>query len=391
MSYLFHHNKRFTLVDNSTKMGVYCQFFTSHPSKIFPITHSNVLSYSCCFPSYEDIYVATLSEGGHILLYSFESSHFSKPQLIASATSNYAIHDPLLYRIDQTLYITYLSHQSDTTTYSFIQQDLHSAQMATLCTLETLPTHIRLFTPSQNVSYIFFITHDNYYHLNALMITSTDIKLYRYLSSPSPITDYSICVHDQIVHITYVTELHGKYQLCYFNPTMSKVTAITTTLSPCKPVIFCYYQALWINLYLDQNLTIYLSVDQGLSFSKPVTSSLQSNIKQATFYTTASDQLSAQEIYFSLGSTLKLCTIAMIDIYTLHSDSHTSPELTLFVEGLAYKKHSSELSSASDNQNISNHFEPSTDEKASANTIPLEEAKKAFMEQLSGWDLPPRI
>lgn len=392
MSYLFHHNKRFALVDSSAKMGVYCQFFTSHPSKIIPIVHSNVRSYSCCCLSLEEIYVVTLSESGHIHLHSFEGSHFSKPQLIASASSNYSIDAPLLYSIDHTLYITYVSHQSDTTSYSFIQQNLRSSQMTTLCILEDAPTHIKLFTPSQNVSYIFFVTHDSYYHLNALMIASTDVKLYRYMTSPSPIIDYSICACDQLIHITYVTELHGKFQLCYFNPTMSKVTAITTTLSPCKPVIFCYYHTLWINLYLDQSLDILLSIDHGLTFSQPVTSSLQSNVKRATFYTTASDQLTAQEIYFSLGNTLKLCTIAMIDFYTLHYDSHISPELELLLEGLSYNRHCKAQSpDTSATHNISINSDPPMEKKTSPSNIPLDEAKKAFMEELSGWDLPPRI
>lgn len=383
MPYLFHGNKRFILVDHLSKNGLFCQFFSSHISKPIPVTGASINAYCSYMDASDQLYVATLSDSYQLNLHLLEGSHFSKPKTIAHSTTNYCLSHPLLYCLNNHMYVTYLSHQNDTPTYNFVQESIDSPHLTTLYSLNLPPTNIKPVIPSSEVTYIFFITHDTHYHLYALEISLQQTTLIKYLTSPLPIIDYSVCYHDGIMHITYVSEIHGKYQLCYFNNTLQQITAITTLLSPCHPVIFYYYHALWINLLQEQQLKILLSVDQGESFSMSVPSSLQANLRQCYFFTKEQNAICAQEIYASISSSLKLCTIAMIDIYRLHGENHLPCEIELLLEGLSLKEVSPVLGSTP----ISHEASPSPPKQPQNLAL----AKKAFMQEFNGWDLPPRI
>ena len=395
MPYLFHSNTRFTLIDYTPKSGLYCQFFSSHPSKPLPIAGVNTKAYCSYLDDHDVLYVTTLSDIDHIQLQSFESSHFSKAKLIAQSTSHYTLSHPLLYELDHQMYLTYLSYQKETGAYHFIQQNLKTFQMTTLYSPEKCPDQIKQLTFSSNLTYIFFITYDTSYKLQALVLTPTGTRLHEYLSSHVPIVDYSVCYDDEALHITYVAEMYGKYQLYYFNNRTSTITGILTCLSPCKPVIFYYYHALWLNILMEKELQMLLSVDEGKSFSMPVRTSLQSNLRRCTFYTTHTQQLYAGEIYASLTSTLKLCTIAMVDVYHLHHDAGISPEIALLLEGLSLATTKLALPTASHQvEKMPSPISPTPAKVAQKTSKPknnLDDAKKAFMEELGGWELPPRI
>ena len=99
-----------------------------------------------------------------------------------------------------------------------------------------------------------------------------------------------------------------------------------------------------------------------------------------------------QEIYASIASSLKLCTLAMIDIPRFHSDSVIAPELELLLEGLVFALESSTISSPPIQNPVSTQSSaPSTQPNSDSKSDALADAKNAFMNELTGWDLPPRI
>ena len=394
MPYLFHSNKRFTLIDHSSKSGLYCQFFASHASKPIPIANATIKDYCSWQLPHASLYVATLSENASIQLQTLENTHFTKPQLIAQSTSHYTLSDPLLYELDSNMYLTYLSHQHQTNSYSFIQYHIATSQMYTLFSTELSPSQIKHVYVSPLLSYIFFVIPSNQYELYALELTPTQTTLRLCLSSSVPIVDYSICYHHEMLHIAYVAEMHGKYQLSYYNSMTGIATPILTSLSSCQPIIFHYYHSLWINVIIDKSLHMLLSVDQGKSFSNPVRTSLQNNLKRCTFNTDDKSHLCASELYISLGNTLRLCTLAMVDIYHFHFDAAVPPEVALLLEGLSLHAHKAPVLSASSPVTTKTPPPPPTPDalpKEKKQKTNLNAAKKAFMEELSGWDLPPRI
>lgn len=396
MPYIFYSNHMFTLIDCTPKNGVFCQFFSSNYSpKPIQIQFQGTQDYSAHMDENGKLYVVAMPDAFHLNYYVFENNRFIKNILVSNSSSNYNLSSPMIYTLQNTPYITYLSNQTHSNTYNFVQENLLQPQLKTLFTSSSQPEHIKYFTTLTS-TYIFYISFDETYYLNALHITPTAVTAITYLNSSQPLVDYSICIDENTLHITYIAELHGKYQLLYFNTDTRVISSLATTQYPPQPTIFFYYHALWINVMIEHKLQMLISIDQGKTFSIPVACSLQNNIHRCHFLTHKSTSLIAHELYASIGSTCKLCTIAMADVEHLHSDTVVSPELELLLEGLVLASHSQLPITPPIQQSpmepvplVPNNQVPSN--KTTSPAKQVDDAKSAFMNELSGWDLPPRI
>ena len=333
MPYIFHSNNRFTLIDSSTKYGVFCQIFaSSHGSKPIQIHPQHTLSYSAHMDESGKLYVALMPDDSHLHYYIQEGNRFKRYTLVSNMNSSYHLAAPMIYTLENTPYIIYLSHQANTDTYDFVQENLFQPQLTPLMTCYTEPTLIKSYTTTSKIL-VFFVTYDEAYHLNAFEICNGTISSTVYLTTASPISDYSICIDDDVLYITYVCELHGKYQVAYFNTQLNQITLLTTTQYPCAPIVFCYCNFIWINAIINSKLQMLISIDDGQTFSLPAPCSLQNNIHRCYFLTHKTSSFVGQEVYACIGSSLKLCTLAMIDLPRFHPNTHIAPELELLLEG----------------------------------------------------------
>ena len=397
MAYIFHTPHYFSLIDATSKNGVFCQFFSSnHNPKPIQIQSQPTTSYSGHMDAEGNLYVAAMPDASHLNYYTFENNRFIKHTLVASNTSNYQLSSPILYTDQNTPYLIYLSHQIHSTAYSFVQENLFQPQLTTLFTCYIEPQLVKSFiTPSD--TFIFFITYDENYLLNVLRISKRQVTSSICLQSSQPILDYSVCIEEGLLHIVYVAELHGKYQLNYFNTATYQLTPLATSQYPCNPVVFCYYNMIWVNAFINHKLQMLISIDHGLHFSIPVPCSLQNNIHRCHFLTQSISPFTGQELYASITSTLKLCTLAMIDIPHFHTESVISPELDLLLEGLMLSIENLSKSTASTKDMplpISEPHKDSTFKTSPPTTTShssMDEAKNAFMNELTGGDLPPKI
>lgn len=401
MPYLFHTENGFSLIHSTAKNGVFYQSFTSpystKPIQIFP---QNTANYSACMDASNNLCVAVSPDPFHLNYYTYENNRFIKNVLVANQNSNYMLSYPVVYNLpsQNTFSIVYLSHQAHTEIYKFIIEIPCTHQQTSLLTLSTNPYLIKSYLTNDSL-WIFFITSDTCYHLQALQITDKQPLLYTYIHLNEPIIDYSICINEELVHITYVSELHGKYQLSYFNPSYKTLTHLLITPTPCNPAVFSYYNMIWIHVMLSHHLQMMLSIDYGQSFSNPTPCSIQNNVCRSFFFTQKISPFVGQELYASIASTPKLCTLAMIDFPKFHSDSRISPELELLIEGfllsLENTKMQPSIQVGSDSyHNSSTQKTPSTDDTLSVhnlNTPSLEQAKANFMQDLAGWDLQPKL
>ena len=388
MAYIFHSSNYFTLIDSTPKNGIFCQFFSStympKPIQIYP---QHLTQYSAHMDLDGKLYVAAMPDAFHLNYYLYEGNRFNRHTLISNTNTNYHLASPIIYTLQNTPYIIYLSHQTHSLAYSFVQENLYQPHLVTLFTSYHEPTLIKSYITTHEVL-IFFVTYDETYKLNLLRINDAHVSSSVYLNSYEPITDYSICIENDTIHITYVAELHGKYQLAYFNNHASQITILATTQYPSNPVVFCYYNLIWINAIMNHKLQMLISINNGQSFSMPANCSIQNNIHRAYFLTHKSSSFIGQEIYASIASTLKLCTLAMIDIPRFHLDSIIAPELELLLEGLILTLESAQVDS--DQTSYPNPtISPSS--QTSKTTTSLDDAKSAFMNELTGWDLPPRV
>lgn len=398
MPYIFHSSNHFTLIDSTQKNGLFCQFFSSgytpKPIQIYP---QCLTDYSAHMDHNGKIYVAALPDAFHLNYYIYEGNRFTRYVLVSNSNSNYNLSSPIIYTLHNTPYIIYLSHQTHSTTYNFVQENLYQPHLVTLLTTYCEPTLIKSYI-LENEIYIFFITYDENYQLQLLRITDSQVASATYLSSSEPIVDYSVCIDQDILHITYVSELHGKYQLSYFNTQSRTVTSLATTQYPCNPIIFCYYNFIWINATINHKLQMLMSINNGQSFSLPAPCSIQNNIHRAYFSTHKDSPFIGQEIYAAITSNLKLCTLSMIDIPRFHPDSMIAPELELLLEGLVFALESTSAAPPTPIPTIQTPMPtPSRPAPNPSNPSPpssphnLNDAKSAFMNEMPGWDLPPRV
>lgn len=397
MAYIFHMPHYFSLIDSTSKNGVFCQFFSpNYNPKPISIQSQPTTSYSGHMDAEGNLYVAAMPDASHLNYYTYENNRFIKHTLVASHTSNYQLSSPILYTDLNTPYLIYLSHQIHSTAYSFVQENLFQPQLSTLFTCYIEPQLVKSFV-TDSATYIFFVTYDENYLLNVLRISNQQVTSSVCLQSPQPILDYSVCIEETLMHIVYVAELHGKYQLNYFNTAAYQLTPLATSQYPCKPVVFCYYNMIWINAFINHKLQMLISIDQGLNFSLPVPCSLQNNIHRCHFMTRTVSPFIGQQLYASITSNLKLCTLAMIDIPRFHTDSVIPPELELLLEGLMLSLENSSQSVTTITNTPSPNYDSikATNPKASppnsSTHSSMEDAKNAFMNELTGWDLPPKI
>lgn len=398
MPYLFDTPNGFTLIHSTAKNGVFYQSFTSPPYKSKPIQifAQSPTSYSACMDATNRLHVAILLDAFYLNYYSYENNHFEKNTLASNPNSNDMLFAPTIYNLSgqSSFSIAYLSHQMHTEVYNFIVENPYKHQQSVLLTLSTCPYFIKSYTTFQAL-WIFFITSDTYYHLHALHITDSEAHFCTYLNLNEPIIDYSICIAEDFVHVTYVSELNGKYQVSYFNTHYRKLTHLLITNTPCYPTVFSYYNMIWVHMMINRQLQMMLSIDDGQSFSTPTPCSIQNNVYRSFFFTQRDSPFIGQELYASIGSTLKLCTLALIDFPRFHLDTHIAPELELLVEGFLLSLENSKTQSA-----LSVPCPPLAPEASSTvgtvskhtlNTSSLDQAKNDFMQDLSGWELPPKI
>ena len=137
-----------------------------------------------------------------------------------------------------------------------------------------------------------------------------------------------------------------------------------------------------------------LSIDDGQSFSTPTPCSIQNNVYRSFFSTQRVSPFIGQELYASIGSTLKLCTLAMLDFPRFHSDSHPAPELELLIEGFLLSLENSKAQILPSVSSPLSSQSSSTIDTISAqhlNAHSLEQAKNDFMQDLTSWELPPKL
>ena len=391
MSYVCYHNKNFMLIDSSVRNGVFCRFFPPNgKSKPLLLQSTPTTHYSATLASDGTPEIVVMPNATHIYYYTYTGSSFNKTLLLTSETSTSLMH-PMLYTqngISQLIYLMQLSPH-----YQLMHQAIGEGTSKVLASFNQCPNQIKYIT-TPTALYFFYLLKEDYYSLNCIKIETTGVSSICYLHSEKPIIDYSICLNADEVHICYVLENLGKYQLYYMNPSTLQMNFLASSATPMAPVIFYYYHGLWINTLIEHQLHLLLSVNSGESFSIPVPCSIQTHLQRASFISRPLNNLAASELYISLDAKLKLCTLSTIDFVGFHEYSTIPVELELLLEGLTLhscKKENCEIVAETNRlkQELGIVKRQATSPQKRQNSI--SSAKTAFMEELTSWDLPPRL
>lgn len=386
MPFLFHKENTFTLIGNSPRYGVFCQ--TSHTntlSRPFQFYPTPCKDFSVTIDASGKFHLLTLSTPTQLNYLCYENTHCLKKMQVVNAPENYVLSTPSIFVLQDTPYMTYLSYEHDT--YNFAYQNLDGSLFTTLFTTPFEPFMLKTFV-QDSIVYIFYLQHnEQYFVLKGFEVSHEEIKEINYINSYNPILDYSICIFNQEVHLTYITEIHGKYQLIYYNPAKGTATSLCTTSNTSSPVIFSYLNKLWINAYINNELCTFLSIDNGDHFSTAIPSSLQGNFLRCFFHTSDKNSFKAIECYAILSPNIKINTVYMIDFDHIHPNTFIPVELELYLEGIKLS-----YASAPTSPSVNNSSSPSEETPQKPANTNIQSAKDAFMHQeLTGFDLAPRI
>nr|WP_303244074.1 hypothetical protein [uncultured Cellulosilyticum sp.] len=402
MPFIFHKDHTFTLIDNRPRHGVLCQICGPNtPSRPFQLYPAPCKDFSVTIDSSNKFHILTLPNDTHLNYLCYENNHCLKKTQVVNAPDNYTLLSPSIFILKDMLYITYISLEN--ASYNLVYQNIDGSLFTTLFTTPYEPCMLKSFV-QDDIVYIFYIQHtDESYLLKGFDIHQGKIKETNYVSSYTPILDYSVCIYNDEVHMTYITEVHGKYQLIYYNGTKCTATSLCTTSTAYSPIIFAYLDHLWINAYINKELCTFLSIDNGLRFSMPTPSSIQGNFVRCFFHTSSENSLQAVECYAILSPSVKISTVYMIDFDHIHPDTHIPIELELYLEGVKLTnamlpsmeaeglEDSPPAPQAQPNTSPNQTSRPPTAPKH-PHQDPIDSAKNAFMQQeLTGFDIAPRI
>ena len=397
MPFLFHKDQTFTLIDNRSRHGVFCQTSSSNgASRPFQFYPGPCKDFSATIDSTGKFHLLIMPNSTQLNYVCYEHTHCLKKFQVVNAPENYVLSVPSIFFLHESPYITYVSYENNY--YNLVYQNLDGSLFTTLFTTPFEPCYLKSFV-QDSIVYIFYIEHNHEsYLLKSFEIDNGKIKETNYVNSYTPILDYSICIYNDEVHITYITEIHGKYQLIYYNGTKCTAISLCTTSIATSPIIFAYLDHLWINAYINNALCTFLSIDNGLRFSTSTPSSIQGNFIRCFFQSSSKNSFQAIECYALLTPSIKISTVYMIDFDHIHGDTHIPIELELYLEGV---KLSSKLTPPTSEELTPPNPAPQKPSYQMPNPKnpprnppknPIQSAKDAFMQQeLTGFDLAPRI
>ncbi len=392
MSYVCYYNKNFILIDSSVKNGVFCRFFSPNgKSKSLLLQSTPTTDYSANLTADGKPEIVVMPDSSHIYYYTYAGTQFNKTSLI-TAESNTSLKHPLLYTQNNISQIVYLSQKSSQ--YQLMHQILGEGNSRVLATFHQCPTQIKYYrTPT--ALYCFYLLKGDHCSLNCIKIETNNVSTLCYLQSEKLITDYSICLRGNEVHICYVLESLRNYQLYYVNPFSFQISPLTSSPTPMAPVIFYYYHGLWINTLIDNKLHLLLSVNSGESFSIPVPCSIQNHLQRSFFVSPPLNHLTAHEVYISLDNKLKLCTLSTIDFEGFHEYNLVPVELELLLEGLSLNScHKQDCEKVAEINHLKEELGMLKKQASTSPSRPktnISSATTSFMEELTSWDLPPRL
>ncbi len=391
MSYVCYHNKNFIAIDSSLRNGVFCRFFPSDgKTKSIVLQSTPTIHYSATLSGEGNLEIIIISQGSQLYYYKYAGAQFQKSLLLTAENSTSFMH-PFLYTQNQISQFLY-TIQFSTSHYQLHHQIIGEGTNALIATFKQSPLQPKYVTTLSGV-YFFYIEKQDVYTLNCIKIEANQVSTYCYLRSETPLIDYSICIVHNAVHVCYVLEKDHTYNLYYLNSISTQINFLTSSHTPMAPVIFYYYHGLWINTFINEQLHLLLSMDLGASFSIPLLCSIQSHLQRSLFISTSLKYLIASELYISLDHSIRLCTLSTIDIEGLHRA--LPAELDLLLEGLSLnicQKESCELVAETNRLrqeiNLLKQQQPISSPRTQTH---IASATTAFMEELTGWDLPPRL
>ena len=360
MSYLIRtHDDQLILLNNSAKMGLYSQTLSaSGLSRPVIIHRGNPNTYSATIDNKQDLHIITKVSQEQIIHLHYKSNNLTRTVLLEDPKGIYHFSNLHAISVKSQVHLFYTANKPIGDSSELIHH--------ILCQEDNTETHPILSFTSTPLGFRYMSYNDIIYLLYAEVSTEYQLKLMMYkddkwsqpltaASSSFPIDDFQFCIsHSGHIHLLYVQEKYGRYQLIYKkqgHSQWSEEIILHSTATTPIPCIFTYHRGIWVNFIDNSQLQMILSMDHGNTFSKSVSCSLKTRDFERCHFICASGALpasfNANMLYISFSQSLRAGIIAHIDMINFHPDMNPNTELELFIDGVFYSL-SKNLQSASE-------------------------------------------
>lgn len=338
MPFLFYRNQSFTLVSHKAKQGVFYQNYTqkgfSRPALLhnFPTT-----LYAATYDPTGTLHVVSQTSKTQITYFKIADTQVTRQIILEDAKNTYNFSHLAIHSLQNQIYFFYTALHPSGNTRSLMCQIL--TQDPTIYTivqgLSENPV-LQVTSIADTISLI-YLTQENNYILRHITINN-NFDSQDLLASSLPISDFNMCRAPSELRLVYVLDNFGRSQLVYVNPSRNVPVLLHTATTLSHPCIFYYLENLWVTYIENGQLYALVSMDDGITFSSPITCSLQKNLDYYTFSSLDPEKLNGSALYASLLNTIRLPIVSNLDISGIHPDVAPNTELELLLEGLRLRQ-----------------------------------------------------
>ena len=352
MPYLIRtHNNQLLVLNHSTKFGLYSQTLSSNgPSRPVIIHRGSSFGYSATIDHDQNLHIITQPSKDQIIHLHYKDSNISRNIILEDPKGIYDFSNLHTIASKEHLHLFYTANQPIGDSFELIHHILCQESENETCPILSFSSKPLGFSYLAHNNGIFLLYGEigQQYTLNLMIYKenkwSDPIPV---ASSTFPIEDFQFCItHQGHIHVLYVQEKYGRYNLIYKKSQQnvwSDDQSLYTSSSPINPCIFTYHSGLWIN-FVDDELQMILSMDDGNTFSKNVNCSMHMSDLNLCHFVSAPNILpssfEANMLYASLSHPIRAGIIAAIDMINFHPDMKANTELELFLDGVFHSKSS---------------------------------------------------
>lgn len=347
MPYLIRtHNNQLLLLNHSAKNGLYSQTLSpSGLSRPIIINRSNTSGYSATVDHNQDLHIITQPSKEQVMHLHYKDKNITRNVLLEDPKGIYNFSNLHAISVKEYVHLFYTANKPIGGSSELIHHILCQENKIEPCPILSFSSKalgFRYLAYNGDIFLLYGEVSDHYLLKIIIYSNGKWSKPMVVTTSSFPIEDLQFCMdHNGRIHIIYVQEKYGRYNLVYkrySNKSWSDEIIIHTSSSTIKPTVFTYHRGIWVNFIDDGKLQMILSMDNGNTFSKNVDCSLQTSELRRCNFVSAPDTLpstfNSTMLYASLSQSIRAGIISRIDMINFHPDMKPNTELELFIAGI---------------------------------------------------------
>ena len=336
MPYLFRSSDSFIIVDERPKQGIFYQYYNKDGfSRPLFIHNGPSLDYSVTLDSSHNLHVVVEAMNRQIIYYDLSTTTSRRRVILEDTRTTYLFENLSIHWLENEAHIFYTVLHPNGLNRSLVHQALTEGTPKVENLLTSLPLRTSLtYYVSGSTLYILYPNYEESYCLNMLTFTPSSRQVTTLVRSSIPIIEWNICKHENTLYVLYKADQYGHATYHLINLTAGTDLTIPLPDMVSGPVLLSFLNNLWIHYEASGKYYTLLALPESQTFSTPVLSSLQNHVGNYTYYCANENYFEASSVYASLSNTLRLLTIAELDIRGIHPDLTNKDELALFIEGM---------------------------------------------------------